>query len=165
MRNKRKPKVVGSTVNNAKKKAEGEPRGGALQRAAKGIEKASAREKQVQGNVHKRNSELDAALMALEKTDVGSPQAREVEKAARAALKAMLVQRRKLRKAGKALRRAEAKERKANDRAAAAVAKKAPAEALAAQSRKVSTKRPAKKRQAAARAKSSAPKPSAPSLS
>ena len=162
MANKRKPKAVASTVNNAKKQAEVESRGEALRRAAKAREKASAREKKVQGNVHKRSSQLGAALMALEKTDVGSPKAREVEEAARAALKKLLVRRKKLRKARKALRRAEAKERKAHDRAAAVGVKKAPAQAPAAQSRKASKKRPVQKRQAGARAKSSATKPTAP---
>jgi hypothetical protein len=148
MANKRKPKAVASTVNNAKKQAEAR-------------EKASARVKKVQGKVDMRSSQLDAALMALEKTDVGSPKAREVEEAARAALKKLLVRRKKLRKARKALRRAEAKERKAHDRAAAVGAKKAPAQAPAAQSRKASKTRPARKRQAGARAKSSATKLSA----
>jgi hypothetical protein len=161
MGNRRKPKAVAGTVNNAKKEAEAERQDGALRRAAKAKEKASAREKKVQGNIHKRSRQLDAALLALEKTDVGSPTAREVEAAARAALKNMLVQRKKLRKARKALRKAEAKERKAHDRAAAAAAKQAPAQAPAAQSRKASKKRPAKKRQAEARAKSSATKPGA----
>jgi hypothetical protein len=174
MGNKRKPKAVASTVNNAKKEAE--PRDGALRRAAKAGEKASAREKKVRGNVHERSSQLDAALMALEETDVGSPQARAVEKAARAALKALLVQRKKLRKARKALRRAEAKARKADDRTPAAAVKKSPAQAPAAQSRKASKKppakkppvktrpakkRPTKKRQTAARAQSSATKSTA----
>jgi hypothetical protein len=169
MGNERKRKAVASTVNNAKKEAE--PRDGALPRAAKAREKASAREKKVRGNVHERSSQLDAALMALEKTDVGSPQARAVEKAARAALKALLVQRKKLRKARKALRRAAVEARKADDRTPAAAAKAAPAQAPAAQSRKASKKRPAKKlpaekrpakkRQTAARAQSSATKSTA----
>jgi hypothetical protein len=168
MGNERKRKAVASTVNNAKKEAE--PRDGALPRAAKAREKASAREKKVRGNVHERSSQLDAALMALEKTDVGSPQARAVEKAARAALKALLVQRKKLRKARKALRRAAVEARKADDRTPAAAAKAAPAQAPA-QSRKASKKRPAKKlpaekrpakkRQTAARAQSSATKSTA----
>ena len=153
----RKPKAVASTVNNAKQKAAAEPRSGALRRTAKAREKA----KKMQGKVHKRSSQLDTALMALEKTDVGSPQAREVEEAVRAALKDMLVQRKKLRKARKALRSAEAKERKAHDRAAAAAAKEARAQAPAAQNRKAPKKRPAQKRQAKARAKSSATRPRA----
>jgi hypothetical protein len=145
MGNKRRPKADASAVNDAKKKAETEPRGGTLRRAAKAKKKASARETKVQQNFHKRSRELDAALMALEKTDVGSPQAREVEKAARVALKAVLVQRKKLRKARKALRRAAAKERKAQGRTPVAAAIAAPRQAPAAQSRKASKKRPAKK--------------------
>ena len=148
MANKRKRKAVASTVDNAKDKAEAESRGGALRRAAKVREKASARAKKVQGNVHKWSSQLHAALMALEKTDVGSAKAREVEESARAALKKLLVRRKKLRKARKALRRAEAKERKAHDRAGTVTVKKARARAPAAPSRKVSKTRPARKRQA-----------------
>ena len=116
----------------------------------------------MQGNLDKGNSQLDAALMALEKTDVGSPKAREVEAAARAALKELLVQRKKLRKARKALRRAEAKARRVKERAAAANVKKARAEKPAAQTPKASKKRPAKKpekAQAVARPKSAATKP------
>ena len=161
MADNRKAKAVASTVNNAKT-AEAEHRGGALRRAAKALENAGAREKKVQGNVDKGNSQLDAALLALEKTDVGSSKAREVEAAARAALKELLVQRRKLRKARKALRRAEAKERKVKDRAAGAAAREAPAEKPAAQGRKASKKRPVKRRtrgQATTPPKSAATKP------
>lgn len=159
MGSKRKPKAVARTITNAKKKAKAEPGSGRLRRAAKAREKAHAREQKVQESIRKQSSELDAALTVLRKTDVGSPKARKVEAAARAALEDMLVQRKNLGKARKALRRAEAKERKARDRAAAVTTKKA----SAAQSRKVSRKRPAaKKRPAEARAKSSATKPSAP---
>ena len=160
MDDKRKPNAVAGTVNNAKKKSEAESQGGALQRAAKAREKASAREKKAQGSVRKRSSQLDAALMALEKTDVGSPKARDVEETARVALKKLLGRRKKLRKARKAVRIAEAKERKAHDRAGTVTAKKARPEAPEAPSRKASKTRPGPKRRAKARAKSSAPKPS-----
>ena len=145
MGNKRRSKADASTVNDAKRKAETGPRGGALRRAAKAKKKASAWQTKVQQTFQARSSELDAALMALKKADVGSPQARAVEKAVRVALKAVLGQRRKLRKARKALRRAAAKERRAHDRTPVTAAKAAPAQAPAAQRRKASKKRPAKK--------------------
>lgn len=158
MTDNRKSKAGASKVDNGKK-TEADQRGGVLRRAAKALEKASAREKKVQGNVDKGSSQLDAALLALEKADVGSPNAREVEAAARAALKALLGQRKKLRKARKALRRAEAKERKAKEGTAAAAATKSRLKKPAAQIRKASRKRPARKRPAEARAKNAGTKP------
>jgi hypothetical protein len=107
MADNRKPKAIASKVNNGKKVEAGQ-RGQALRRAAKALDKARGREKKVQRSLDKGNSGLDAALLALKKSDVGSPKAREVEEAARAALKELLVQRKKLRKAQKALRRVEA---------------------------------------------------------
>lgn len=143
MADNRTAKAVASKVNNGKK---AQPRDRALRRAAKTLEKASARQKKAQGNLDAGNTHLDAALLALEKTDAGSPKAREVEAAARAALKELLVQRKKLRRAQRALRRAEAKEQKAKDRAAVAAAREARAEEPAARTRKASKKRPVKRR-------------------
>jgi len=114
MGTKRRPKAGSRTVTNAKKKkVKADLRSGALRRAAKAGEKARAREKKARATVRKRSNELDVALTALKKTDVGSPKAGKLEAAARSALKGLLAQRKKLGKARKALRRAEAKERKA----------------------------------------------------
>jgi hypothetical protein len=146
MGTKRRPKTGSRTVTNAKKKSKKvkpDPRSGALRRAAKAGEKARAREKKARATVRKRSNELDAALTALKKTDVGSPKAGKLEGAARTALKGLLAQRKKLGKARKALRRAEAKERKARgEKKARAARKRSP-------------------KKGAVRGKSSATKPSA----
>jgi len=158
MAKKKSPKVMD---RKAKKRTAAEPRGGVLRRAAKAIEKATARAQKVQGNIHKWSRALTAALAALEKTDVGTA-ARKVEKAARAALKNMLVQRKKLRKAHKALRRAEGKKRKSHGRVAGDGAKTPRAPAPVAQRRKASKARRPKQRQAAAPATASATETRAP---
>ena len=145
-----KPKAGSRTVTNAKKKkVKADLRSGALRRAAKAGEKARAREKKARATVRKRSNELDVALTALKKTDVGSPKAGKLEAAARSALKGLLAQRKKLGKARKALRRAEAKERKA----------RGDKKTRAAQSRRTSRKRLPKKGEV--RGKRSATKPSA----